>query len=578
MSQFTLPRIYFSGRALVNAPTGNNLLKVVDPVHVRLNSNEASQDIVQRLTEDTSLNSSHWNYYGDFGFEFQDVRIVSVFEEQGRVADRDPLVGASLSLRYGLMIDSDPTSVFTSQIFADKLLITKHGAAIYGDVSPHAARWYNANRVSDGVGTGRASAVFQARIRNAQFKGLEAGALWEALREPPRDLFLQYTLANGSTRYSLPDLAGFLFYGIHRGNPFVCEVEGTLTLAEDSDRDSVSLERVLVPQLSRNKPPIGVAFARVVPDRKEGGSLLLDVLNTYPYEKGDGEIQEPFEVLVKPLEARVDLSRNAVIASGGIVSLALSEGELAQLRREPLELSAPRQMPLQEPIMFASAQPRSLYLDEGESGYLDVYAHGLRAEQARHVEVAMVPSRMSSEAGADQGIVELINDYEPRQVQGVDVWRVAMRERQARLQFRAVGPGAVHLVFCVGPCPENEMTLKAAVDALARPAVGVHPLGDGFANVRVRPDDERQVEEDRKDDSFAALYRAILKYYDVVFPYMSSRHFRFDDESAVRTNARQIIARLELPAEHPGHMPPSRDMSVAKRKWLIAYLKRLTQE
>jgi hypothetical protein len=219
---------------------------------------------------------------------------------------------------------------------------------------------------------------------------------------------------------------------------------------------------------------------------------------------------------------------------------------------------------------------RALYLEGTESVRMKILAGkmGKSLSGSEALEIDIVPSAMSRGKTAlsylkTPNMVEVSGDG----VEPLPGWkyRGTIGPAGLSLQFSALRPGAVHVLFNATTAVNqaiHKLAVETAQNSLAPPA------GDLFANIRVLPSHEFSKER----PTFEQVYEEVLKYYDVIFPYMSQRHFSFANRGDVRINAKQILLRLDLKEYDPGLMPPSRDMSQGKRELLRRYLKTVLSE
>jgi violacein biosynthesis protein VioB len=615
MSQFELPRLYFRGKAVVNPPTGNNLVpsladpevddnrlnpsrralaegKFGNPVLVELDTDEADRAKVIRFAEKQAyVNPGNWNYYGDFRFSFEDVTISSVVLPDG-IPDheKDGLIGARVSLRRAIMVDVDPTAAVTAQIYAESLLITKDRLLLRGHPPRHFARWFSDSRVDqprDYLGGG--AAVFQVFL-DEPFVAPDPDSaclsqLEQALHDKKKSLFLQYTLFHAARRWTAEEVAEEFSHGRHPANPCALEVCGLITASPRDGLQTMPFSRCLVEEASMEKLRAGPAFAKIDPGRRK---LYLDLSTTatiQPTEVGDPRGEARRDRSTRSIKLRIGPVAERTIPptlahlheQGGILEYPLNDDELQAARDGTLQLKMidgqENQRTLDETELMLGSDQRALYVERERPGHLVIAArrHGQSLKEARGILIDVVPSRMSmGKKGVSRDALEPIVRLTGPGVSGEGSWsyRGTIGPGDLTLAVQGLRPGAVHILFA--PDTErgrslHELAVRTLSGSIAAPA------GDMMATVRVLPNFQRPAGA----PTWAFVYREILRYYDIVYPYMGDQHFRFDVEADLRTNARQMLLRLDADPDDPTRMPPSRDMSSGKRELLREYLKSL---
>ncbi|HTU18553.1 MAG TPA: hypothetical protein VMG10_10875 [Gemmataceae bacterium] len=354
MSLFDFPRIHVWGTQEVNAGTGNNdsaspgaeLTVTSDTARVRAQTRGMTDDRFRRwmmsLDKDGMLRAQ-WNYFGNFSFRFQDVRVRSVQLDHDKLvtdARQEPLIGAPVHLHYGILIDTNPEGYHTSQVFCESLEVRSPdalaGAGVFLSRKPTRAttRWLNWYRnvsyhgrfglppagadgkLSSG-GAGGASATFQCGIE-VKRKDLEpvphqssdAGvvrhrllarkespavtALVEALRHPKaKGLLFRYNLYLCFPHISDTELASKYFArDVHKMNPAIGWVLGTLTPWYEDEPTTITLGRYLKPATSFVNPyrpdkPYYLSPCVAVVDA-DSKRICLDAANCLPEDGPEG--------------------------------------------------------------------------------------------------------------------------------------------------------------------------------------------------------------------------------------------------------------------------------------------------
>jgi hypothetical protein len=600
LSQFSLPRIYFRGRASINPPTGNNTAALCDPVSVvtrdpttdpprssfTVRSESDRQRFLRVAEARTRTDRSHWNYYGDFAFRFHDVRVEAIACSSGLITNRgsDGLIDSSVDLAGAIMIDADPESPITSQVFAERVMLSGPGGHIYAATPPHAARWYNFARInSEEIAPAqKGAAVFQCLLKEVEYAENGSDALRILQATAQSGLFLQYAICNGRARLTNDEIAAEYYHGRYASNPFDVQIEGFLCAADAADLDTVSLGRCLVQSPSR-EAACGPAFIKVDRARER---LMLDLMNTFPFQgelDADGFVADDGTstmVEIQPIGVTVDASPGAIRRAGGILEIELDSEGLQAAETARLTLVCGEDFLLHELESTLACDTRAVYSDSGQEFLVSLVSATAGQLSGSHaIDITVIPSAMSAEDDEDGPVVALAEPLRAMADRSdFPTWRGQMQDGRLEIRVHARRPGAVHVLFAIadsGDGPDSELEWKLHERALSDLASGgPHaPRGDRFMTIRVLP--AYNPPERAEGPLHAEIYRDILQYYDLVFPYMGSRHFSYYSEAHLRANARQIVRRLETDRSTPAYMPPSRDMSEGKRRALLKYLRTL---
>ncbi|ACY14144.1 hypothetical protein [Haliangium ochraceum] len=353
MSIFEFPRIHFRGTTFSNPGTANNdslgpgtelsytsnteAVQPADNYRTRGKSDAEYTAWLQSCEDVPGMGrvlNSQWNYYGDMGFRFTDVRVHSLTldgEDYATEPAQDALVGARLVLDRALLCDNNPEGFDTTQIFSAGLELhapealresgewlsrqpsracTIRGLSWDRNVSFHAGV-----RNTSG-GAGGAAATFQSVIEmrpqdfervddaptaedEVQHKllrklgaspALDALAALFASSSPPRGLVMRYCLYLTYPHISDPELSENFRRGIYTENPAYGRVLGTLAPWYGEMPESATMGRFLSragtfenPYSSRRYALSGIV-ARVCPDKRQ---VQLDAINAFP-ENGEG--------------------------------------------------------------------------------------------------------------------------------------------------------------------------------------------------------------------------------------------------------------------------------------------------
>jgi hypothetical protein len=351
MSVFDFPRIHFWGSQRVNPGTGNN--NSLGPgEELTVTSDSEKVQPVKMPLEDAAfvrwmegadphgLVRSQWNYYGDMGFRFDDVRVISAVLAGGKVVLDDPLIGAQVSMVNALVCDLDPEGFDSTQIFTGGLQIRAPGA-IGGTGTFHSRRptravtrglnWYRnvsfhgvlGNDTSGGAGGASASFIHSVEVApidkekltqvgpeydemmhhwwpllsEGQPASRAAHELYQALGGGfAHGLQIRYNLYLCYPRIADSALVGDFAAGRKTENPAIGWVLGTIAPWRAGEPESLTLGRGLNPARSypnqyRNdfKPYFLAPAVARVHDSDGGTFVSIDLVNTLPEDGKDGE-------------------------------------------------------------------------------------------------------------------------------------------------------------------------------------------------------------------------------------------------------------------------------------------------
>ncbi len=400
MSLFDFPRIHVSGSHFVNVGTGNNdSASPGEELTVTSNSQRVQAELGGRsdrefldwmsALDDHGLLRSQWNYYGDMGFRFVDVRVTTTQPDLETVLtepEEDALIGARVNLNHALMCDTNPEGFDSTQIFAESLQITSKAAlrdGVFLSRKPSRAttrslNWYRnvsyhgpfglppeglGGELSSG-GAGGASATFEHRIeirpedlQTPAGAGQEFGfhrllplgnspvlaRMVSALRDNGCGVVFRYNLYLCSPLLSDTELARRFKAGERLANPAYGKLVGTISPLQRGEERRPTLGRYLKPCnpfVNPYKPKRPYFLAPVIASvHAPQERMSLDISNAFPEDGEDGEKFNlgPITVGVrKATEAGTDPAHNQaeVIPVGTIANSRwdyLDKGGLADL-------------------------------------------------------------------------------------------------------------------------------------------------------------------------------------------------------------------------------------------------------
>lgn len=592
MSHLSLPRIHFQGEMWADVTTANNddVVKFIDVATVTLTMPDGlttTDDFRRWATEldpEKQKLRASWNYYGTTRCWFDNVSVKGVQLPGGELitsqsSEPDPLIGAAVNLNRAVMIDVDPESILSSQIFCDQFQIRSgDGLRCQGPPTRFYSRWNHSwrNLTFRGHFKG-ASAVWQAAIPPNQLRleGTNSPVL-NALREVAeagQGLFIRFCTYFFQYDLDQDELAQRFANGDMVVNPAHGKIVGTIGPWQPPEMASVLSHRLLLPSnllLHNGGYWLGPAVAQVDQERSK---IVLDLITTFPEQD---ETLEKLDQGVVSLQLRyrdnddtktevlglVSYDRTTYETGGGIVELEYPAALAPHLDAGELRLFFEKTgfHTLRETDLTIETDKSGLYFQEGgsQSIQIQVFKKGRPPQEPTRIKLQQyimtninkddpasrpVPAKPAS---PDQYIIEM-----PDEIQVAPGGRVELS-----LTAKAPGTCIIRFVNADRPASRFKSTFTTGF----------------FINIRIFPTDNYDDIDDTQL-SFDFIYQHVLRYYDLLYPAMTLipgwAPLDFSDEDSVRRHVHQIKARISEDIWHTSaYMPITRDLSDGKRKLL----------
>jgi hypothetical protein len=101
----------------------------------------------------------------------------------------------------------------------------------------------------------------------------------------------------------------------------------------------------------------------------------------------------------------------------------------------------------------------------------------------------------------------------------------------------------------------------------------------GSLGVRVLPNDWHLADVQDDEVDFAFLYRHVLQYYELIYPFMNREIFSLQDESKCETYAALMWQMCDpIHKDKTYYMPPTRDLSLPKAELFRKYLRKVSRQ
>jgi len=565
-----------------------------------------------------------WNFAGNGHFSI-DAQIVSCEVAPAEVDVTDPVVGRGVDMwghynpylattvNRARIFDVDPSSNWTTTLMIGQFCFGRAGRShdvgymLAGEVrGVHPPRWHNFDHILD-VGDHclapqlKQSTLYQFVVESGDGLTWLDGALVSpvvtALRTMVASgaadgLVVQFALSAMSTPRT-PD------------SPSHWELRGTIAPWRAHEPRTYPAGRLLVPR----RTGLGNMTVDVAPDH-----VTLNMINSVPatdraddsgpgpthrlgplLDMGDWELRT---VDGHQLIARVpaaDYLAGAALTSGvltvpaRVTSRVVDEQALCLVGTDP---AGARAVLLLERETNLQVDDASLILEHAGDGGGDVevrirsFVHGRpHAVDAVHVRQFFNPRALPRDpfAGSPDalpGDIEIVRlrpgrADEPGDFSGSCVVSTD-HKGHGWLTIRGARAGATRVLLSAHaedmPCGTTQSGSAGAYydndDLLG------YWAGAGSLAVRVLPDDRRLDDIAQEDVTYDLVYREVFAFYELTSSFMSSEVFSLADRFMVRTYA-DLIWQMCDPRNRMKtyHMPPTRDMSAAKARLLLRFLR-----
>jgi hypothetical protein len=646
MSYFNFPRINFNGVVSINVGTVNNddysgyqmnegpgkgqLLRLSDSVNVQPNTfGMTDEQFIPWSLTPLSVSSTdpqhpktynqipgEWNYYGDMGFTFQGVNVVSINDALGKlVTSGNALIGGNLSFNNiagrntALIADGNPEDVPSSQIFADLMtLVDPQGnTLVQGQPSKAVTRFINFCRNLNLSASAGASGCFQCVIPvdNVSDPGVQNILKSLGLTSAPANMtgfVVRYVVYKSIPPIYASDFATQdeyntameNLYKTQGSNPAVSTVSGTIGIWYEGEMKSITMSRLLIAPStggtynvgthtnSNNNKGMMQLAPMLVQVFADSNRITLDISNTFP------EIYDPSTKANPKYPISNDNDKTAGIITLGyqsgttITTIAtidytntdsyISQGGMVDLTVDASVITAVQQNPLVVQITYPDNTQTTLLT---ESDYM------IASDQAIvYAEEKQTDNNYRNDA-PDPGPCTINVYYRGAQVTSSNAVSLVMQEaittpnqddaltaysqnfsfpQTSQLTFKADSRG--NRLYRIST-PQNAVTSYNQINLCT----------DFYINLRILPtDDYSQYLNGTTPLTWDVLYDNVLRYYNLIFPAMGL-HVPFE-ESVWKDMAATIYQRVDIENwASVLSMPRTRDLSQSRRELIQAWCK-----
>jgi hypothetical protein len=660
MSYLSLPRVHFMGRSATTPPTtnNNNYNRILDPQNVaffppydapNMTDDEfrtfmmdlAWKDFAPFPLPNAQVLNGNWNYFGDNSYNVQNASIYAVENENGGKtsvitdAGQDGLIGASVQLlgnEYGdsptppVMVDCDPTSNFSTQLFSGKFVFGNAGCSCTAAATdtvplPRAfTRWLDLSRNLAATPDARFGTIWVQPLPLATLQFDTSGnqsptlALLQQLAQQGAGLIVRLINYYFERLYTDPELYALYQQGNYAMNQSAGILLGTIGALQTGEPATYAPGRMLLP----NTTPLSYTFpgqqpvpfflapasAEVDTDRQV---ITLDLGTTFP------EVYPPLPPPTPPPPpipppapsdfTKIDLGtatlqvQNAdgsttdigtfaydnatYLATAGVVEVSYTQEQEADILAGSLQVvcsTAAANPVLTEKVNVADADDHCLYITEGESQVLQfrVAVRGMppsdpvpvSLDQYRIVETDAPPPKPPA-TGIPLKWAYLVganNPQVPAYLQVTPDSLTVDSSGLASVTITGLTPGLGFLRFLAGPASDNPV-----------PVIG-SSMGQWmtqiawafFVNVRVLPADADLANTPQENITWDFIYTNVLQYYYRLYPGMN-HYIELNDPSVVGNINNRMIIKARTSKEiwnSTLYMPHTRELSDGKRTLL----------
>lgn len=658
MSALDRPRLHFVGQMAVSTPTANNnnYDLVIEPQQATLyprflamsdaQFRQAMKSLVLKNLSVVNMGiaqvlEGNWNFYGDNAVVWRDTAITAYDPPTGpRVTSGDPILGQPVTIlgnTWGdqptpaIIVDIDPTSDFSSQIFAAQVAIGGAGLGVTATTNAQTnlprthSRWLDLARNPSMFPDATFAATWQLALPNATlaFTPGGSGALAELAKAAAAGLGLVVRFATYyfNRTYTDPELAQLFAEGKTVLNESIGVVLGTIAPWLPGEWGSVPDGRRLNPAAVLRNPltdrfvstfSLAPATAKVL-----GDTIALDLIAAFrdqmvPPPGLDDPAPPPSQLskldlgaatlqVVDDTGATHDLGAIAYdqatyLAGAGVVEVAIPDGLASTVATGTLQLVAtgtpaiavPGPLLVETPLV-AESDDRATYVTLGQSQTLTIQVRSrgqapgapvpVMVQQYRALEI-LPPSPDGTQALPAKLTVPVTRPWtEPKPAGTVDdpanPYAVVTADPQGGVTDRA---GVLRLTVTgvdPGMCilvfiPDGQNPPPPDLNGFAPQWADLY-----FVHVRVLPSDAHLDAIPDDQITWDLVYAEVLRYFYKLYPVMDA-HLPLNDEQACRRAATMLAALTDASAWNSTlYMPITRELSDGKRRLLARWIARV---
>jgi len=547
MSYLDRPRLHFFGQFTANPSTINNLPPNYG-MPLPYNNNTALAGAVG------------WNPNGRHNFSLDNCAVTNLVMD----GDPGPVQGVVSTSQVGVLVDLDTQQQLVSQIIGMKLTVTVGGGSVTGtfmtnnfvDINFARTSGTNSNAVDDGA----AGAAYQSVLTDLQWNVASSNFLKALKSASQKMLSIRMNVDGHHGNFLLPDGTPDPLFTTGR-------VAGTIGPYFSGEPLTFTNARFLRPTSAAYGTGWNAVPAKYDDKRRK---LIVDLGNATPWTwpKGSDEptksvpnvkvaavaFTAPNMNVMTTLPQAVDTSMDAYRANAFVQELDVPKSMAATIAATPLAIiSAKGDIVIMENPTgaYVNAEPYVFRLNPGDTGTVTLWANTFQQPAAK----AVIPLAAQN--------TWLVNQQSPGPAVATPASACTFpdsvttdKHGMASFTITAANPQNPR-----GPIPGQVYGVGWNWD--------LDLLPDQWNFISVKVFDTIPVPA--KPTWWTDVY-PILAQYAYLYPAMQAM-FNLNDYDAVVENATQIIARLNLPDDSPGHMPITRELSASQKAIVLKWAK-----
>jgi hypothetical protein len=654
MSYLSLPRIHFMGISACSPPTtnNNNYNRVLDPETVSFfppydpaNMDDATfrKAMCTLVTKNfapfpipaAQVLNGNWNYFGDNAYYVQNAAIYAIESGKSTGPNRitspaqDGLIGTPIQMcgnKAGdvdmptLMVDSDPTSNFSTQLFSGKFSFGATGrgcTAASTDTVPLPrayTRWVDLARNLLALPDACFATIWLQPLPKSTLQFDTSGnqsptlALLQQLSNAGAGLIVRLTNYYFQRKYTDPQLYELFQQGNFALNESVGILLGTIGVWNPDEPSTYAPGRMLLPNTTRlsytvpgqqKAAQFTLAPASAVVDTTRQ-VITLDLATTFPEINVPSQPQGPLPPPPPSSLQKIDLGTASVqvlnpngsitsigtflydtptyLATAGVVEIPYTAQQAAAIAAGSLQVvcsKATVNPVLTEKVYVADSDEHCVYVTEGESTVLQfrVAVRGAAPTQPLAVNIDQYRCLETNQADPVKDIplkwMYPVPNAEPPLATYLQVSPASVSVGNtgiASVTIKGLSPGCGFLRFMAGPSSDNPVPVIG-------PSMGAwmsQMVWAFFVNVRVLPADRALATVPDSQINWNFIYTNVLQYYYRFYPVMDAYLMLNDPNVVGSANGRAIIkARTSKSLWNSTlYMPHTREMSDGKRTLL----------
>jgi len=655
MSYLSLPRVHFMGISSCTPPTtnNNNYNRVLDPENVGFfppydpaSMSDAAfranmctlvwKSFMPFMPTQQQVLNGNWNYFGDNAYYVQNASIYAIEKLGNTGANRitspaqDGLIGTPIQMvgnQAGdvtmptLMVDSDPTSDFSTQLFSGKFSFGSTGRSCTAqskdgaDLPRAYTRWVDLARNLAAVPDACFATIWVQPLPKGNLQFDTSGnqsttlALLQQLSNAGAGLIVRLTNYYFQRKYTDPELYALFQQGNYAMNASVGILLGTIGVWNPNEPSTYAPGRMLLPNTTKlsytppgqqNPIPFSLAPASAVVDTTRQ-VITMDLATAFPEintpPQPNGPLPPPPASSLTKMNLGTatlqvlnpdgtttninsfDYDTTTYLATAGVVEVPFTAQQQQAILNGSLQINcstATVNPVLQEKVNVADADEHCIYITEGESVTLTFRVAVRGNPPAQPVQVSIDQYRCVETNQADPAktipiksmyLIQQGQPWVPAAYLEVTPDTLSVGSNgMGTVTIKGLTPGLGFLRLMAGPTSDNPVPIigPSMMSWMGQMAWAF------FVNVRVMPSDADLAAVPDSQINWNFIYTNVLQYYYRLYPAMDAYLMLNNPNQVGSANGKAIIkARTNKSLWGSTlYMPHTREMSDGKRTLL----------